>query len=106
VSGGVLRFLDYSSARISCQRNSPGFFGKQAKLRTAQWLTNLVAVLCVIGWRVFSLTMTNREARESPAETALTGTEIEILDSLDAAERPATMSPVSHYVRGIAKLEG
>ena len=59
-----------------------GCRAEQARLRTAERLTNLLAVLCVVGWRVFWLTMTNRATPEAPAEVALTKAEIEILDRL------------------------
>ena len=39
-----------------------GCRAEQAELRTAERLTNLLAVLGVVGWRVFRLTMTNRAA--------------------------------------------
>ncbi|VTR96989.1 transposase : Transposase OS=Agrobacterium sp. ATCC 31749 GN=AGRO_5176 PE=4 SV=1 [Gemmata massiliana] len=35
---------------------------EESRLRTAERLTNLLAVLCVVGWRVFWLTMLNRAA--------------------------------------------
>ena len=49
-----------------------GCRAEQARLRTAERLTNLLAVLCVVGWRVFWLTMTNRATPDAPAEVALT----------------------------------
>src|SRR5262249_7067694 len=54
-----------------------GCQAEQAKLRTAERLTNMLAVFCIIGWRVFWLTMVNRVTPEAAAETALTRTEIE-----------------------------
>lgn len=82
-----------------------------AKLRTADRLTNLLAVLCIIGWRVFWLTMTNRTTPDAPAETVLTGTEIEILDQLTANTAPRNAVPapertISHYLGAIARLGG
>lgn len=38
---------------------------EQARLRTADRLVNLIAVSCVVGWRVFWLTMINRIAPEA-----------------------------------------
>src|SRR5262249_37738951 len=37
-----------------------GCGAEQSKLRTAERLTNWLAMLCVVGWRVFWLTMTSR----------------------------------------------
>jgi Transposase DNA-binding/Transposase DDE domain len=39
-----------------------GCQAERARLRTADRLTNLLAVLCVVGWRVFWLTMASRAA--------------------------------------------
>jgi hypothetical protein len=82
-----------------------GCQAERSKLRTAQRLTNLLAVLCIIGWRVFWLTMTNRVAPDAPAESVLTETEIEILDQV-AEWTPAAKQTVSHYLMLIAKLGG
>jgi hypothetical protein len=88
-----------------------GCQAERLKLRTAERLTNLLAVFCVIGWRVFWLTMSNRVNPDAPAETALTRTEIEILDRMatSTAARSGTQAPertVSHYLVAIAKLGG
>jgi hypothetical protein len=85
-----------------------GCQAEQSKLRTAERLTNLLAVLCIIGWRVFWLTMMNRISPEAPASIALTKTEIEILDRL-AATTPSARKyqrSISHYLVAIAKLGG
>ena len=83
-----------------------GCQAEQSKLRTAGRLTNLLAMLCIIGWRVFWLTMVNRASPEAPAEMALTKTEIEILDRMVANAKPPGKPTVSHYLVAIAKLGG
>ena len=88
-----------------------GCQAERAKLRTAERLTNLLAVLCVVGWRVFWLTMVARTAPDAPAETALTAAEIEVLDRMPASATPTldTSAPkqtVSHYLMAIAMLGG
>lgn len=88
-----------------------GCRAEQAKLRTAERLTNLLAVLCVVGWRVFWLTMASRATPDAPAETVLTATEIEVLDRVSAGASPAPEVPVSertvsHYLLEVAKLGG
>src|SRR5262249_12028465 len=45
-----------------------GCQAEHARLRTAERLTNLLAVLCVVGWRVFWLTMVNRANPDAPPE--------------------------------------
>ena len=63
-------------------------------------------MLCVIGWRVFWLTMMSRESPEAPAETALTKTEIEILDRLVPSPKSTDEPKISHYLMAIAKMGG
>jgi hypothetical protein len=82
-----------------------------ARLRTADRLTNLLAVLCVVGWRVFWLTMVNRATPGDPPETVLTGPEIEVLDQLAgspsaAVGPPAGTRTIGHYLLQIARLGG
>ena len=74
-------------------------------------MTNLLAVLCVVGWRVFWLTMVNRATPDAPAEAALTAAEIEVLDRVAAgtAAVDGAVAPrrtVTHYLMVIAKLGG
>ena len=57
-----------------------GCQAEQARLRTADRLTNLLAVLCVVGWRVFWLTMASRATPDAPPEVAFTPAEIAVLD--------------------------
>ena len=77
-----------------------------ARLRTAERLTNLLAVFCVVAWRVFWLTMTSRATPCAPAEVALTGAEVEVLDRLAGDTSPPSDRTVSHYLKTIAKLGG
>jgi hypothetical protein len=83
-----------------------GCRAERARLRTAERLTNLLAVLCVVAWRVFWLTMTSRATPEAPAGIALTDGELEILDRLTGANDPPANPTVSHYLVAVAKLGG
>jgi hypothetical protein len=83
-----------------------GCRAEQSRLRTAERLTNLLAVLCIVAWRVFWLTMTNRATPEAPAEVALTATEVAILDQLGGDTTGPERPTVSHYLVAIAKLGG
>jgi hypothetical protein len=83
-----------------------GCRAERAGLRTAERLTNLLAVLCVVAWRVFWLTMTSRATPEATAEVALTEAEIHILDRLAGDTAPPAKPTVSHYLVAIAKLGG
>ena len=88
-----------------------GCQAEQARLRTAERLTNLLAVLCVVGWRVFWLTMVNRATPDAPPESVLTRPEIELLDRMAAGATPtgelrAPKRTISDYLVQIAKLGG
>jgi hypothetical protein len=86
-----------------------GCAAEKSKLQTAERLTNLLAVFCIIAWRVFWLTMLNRTAPDTPASAALTPTEIEILDLLAATRsqgRPPEKKTVRDYALEIARIGG
>jgi hypothetical protein len=71
-----------------------GCRAEDSKLRTAQRLTNLIAMFCILGWRIFWLTMMNRVAPDAPPRVAFTKEETEVLDRLAAPSR-ARASPRS-----------
>lgn len=83
-----------------------GCQAEQARLRTADRLTNLLAVLCVVAWRVFWLTMVNRANPAGAPESVLTKPEIEVLDRVDGVVTPISKRTVAHYLLQIAKLGG
>ena len=79
---------------------------EDAKLRTAQRLTNLIAVFCIIAWRVFWLTMVHRTNPKTSADAVFTETEIAILNQTTGETQPPAPRNVSHYLLVIAKLGG
>jgi hypothetical protein len=83
-----------------------GCQAEQARLRTAERLTNLLAVLCVVGWRVFWLTMASRATPDAPPEVAFTPAEVAVLDRVAGGPLPAPDRTVSHYLVVVAKLGG
>lgn len=83
-----------------------GCHAEQAKLRTADRLINLLAVLCVVGWRVFWLTMSSRITPTSLPEVAFTPAEIAVLDRITGGPPGPTERTVSHYLLAVAKLGG
>ena len=82
------------------------------KLRTAERLINLIAVFCVISWRVFWLTMVNRTNPRTSAKSVFTNRELKILDHLAGdADRPAKKSICSlpenrRQARGLPRSQG
>ncbi|MDA0836106.1 MAG: IS4 family transposase [Planctomycetota bacterium] len=83
-----------------------GCRAEHSKLRTAERLTNLIAIFCIISWRVFWLTMVNRTNPTTSSETVFTETEIAILDQLAGNARPSAGKPIAHYLKIVAKLGG
>jgi hypothetical protein len=51
-----------------------------ARLRTADRLTKLIAVFCILSWRIFWTTMINRVAPDAPPRSALTEAQITVID--------------------------
>jgi hypothetical protein len=85
-----------------------GCRAEDARLRTASRLTNLLAVFCILSWRVFWLTMTNRIDPEADPELVFTDLELRILDRL-VKDKPTaqTQKPLlSHYLIKLARLGG
>jgi hypothetical protein len=84
-----------------------GCRAEASKLRTAQRIVNLIAIFCVLSWRIFWMTMMNRVAPAAPPLVALTGVETHLLDTLTPEtpkrRRKATLST---YLIKIARLGG
>ncbi|QDU27743.1 Transposase for transposon Tn5 [Anatilimnocola aggregata] len=59
-----------------------GCRAEESKLRTAERLANLIALLCILAWRVLWLTMVNRLSPELPARLVFTDTEMKFLARL------------------------
>ncbi len=79
---------------------------EDSKLRSSARLANLIAIFCLIGWRVFWLTMLHRaEPNASPA-IALEPTEMLPLDELVKTKPEARKATVSDYIIKIARLGG
>lgn len=69
---------------------------------------NLVAVFCIVGWRIFWLTMLNREAPKAPPAIALTATELAVLDEIATRKgrTPPSRATVADILVEIARLGG
>ena len=78
-----------------------------ARLRTAERLTKLIAMFCILSWRIFWTTMINRAAPAAPPRAALTGAEIALIDRAvrDRPTIPAEKT-LSHYLTKVACLGG
>ena len=85
-----------------------GCKAEDVKLRTAERLVNLIAILCLLSWRVFWLTMLTRTRPEASPYMALTQTEIYLLDQLVTDPHGATPAgnQLSLYLTKVARLGG
>jgi hypothetical protein len=84
-----------------------GCKAEEAKLRTAERLVNLIAILSVLSWRIFWITMLNRTRPEASPDEAFTELDQYLLDEL-APDKPTASSPptVAHYIVKLARLGG
>lgn len=85
-----------------------GCRAEDSKLRTADRLANLMAVFCILSWRVLWLTMLNRTMPEASPRTAFTETEIALLDQLvgDTGNRRCRRGTLAFYLTKLARLGG
>ena len=85
-----------------------GCQAEESKLRSSERLANLIAIFCIIAWRIFWLTMLPRAEPDLSPTLALDTTEIFLLDELVKAKPGATSrkATVSDYIIKIARLGG
>ena len=85
-----------------------GCRAEEARLRTAERLVRLIAVFCILGWRVFWMTMICRAAPDAAATLVLTGVEIALLDRLvpDKKQSLSGAGNLSFYLTKVAQLGG
>jgi len=81
---------------------------EDSKLRTAERLANLIAVCCVLSWRIFWMTMVQRSAPKASPLLGLTEVELLLLDEITAARlRSASNNhTLADYLLCIARLGG
>ena len=82
-----------------------GCRAEEARLRTAERLVKLIAVFCILSWRVFWMTMINRAAPNADPRLALTTGEIAILDRI-VPERGQPAKTLAAYLTKVAQLGG
>jgi hypothetical protein len=84
-----------------------GCRAEEAKLRTAERLVNLIAILCILSWRIFWITMLNRTQLHAAPDEAFTELDQYLLDEA-VPDKPAQTSaaPLAHYIVKLARLGG
>lgn len=85
-----------------------GFKAEAVKLRATERTVNLIAIFCILSWRVFWMTMLNRTTPDAPPELAFTATEMYLLDQLieDGPRHTASSPVLSLYLTKLARLGG
>ena len=85
-----------------------GCKAEDAKLRTAERLLRLLAVFCVLSWRIFWMTMINRSVASAPPAAGFTTIERRLLDHLvpDRATDRTGKKSLSAYITKVARLGG
>lgn len=83
-----------------------GCRAESAKLRTAERIVNLIAVFCVLSWRIFWMTMMNRLAPLVSPLVALNQIETRLLDDLLPEAHKRRKATLSTYLIKIARLGG
>lgn len=85
-----------------------GCKAEESKLRTSERLLRLIAVFCILSWRIFWMTMINRVASGMTAAAVFTKTERRLLDQLvpDRQRNHAMKKDLAFYITKIARLGG
>ncbi len=83
-----------------------GCRAEDSKLRNAERLANLIAILCILSWRVLWLCMTNRVSPDLPARLVFTDTEIKLLEHLVPMKEGSCKRTVGHFLIRLARLGG
>lgn len=83
-----------------------GCRAEESRLRTAERLVNLVAILCILGWRIFWMTMMNRSQPDAAPLAAFTQLELQLLDTLIRDKADADNKSLATYLIKLAQLGG
>jgi hypothetical protein len=83
-----------------------GCKAEEVKLRTADRLVNLLAVFCILSWRIFWLTMINRSVPDASPQLVFTMLELRLLDALVKDSTEAGDKTIPAYLTKVARLGG
>jgi len=83
-----------------------GCKAEESKLRTAERLVNLLAVLCILGWRLIRMNMINRSTPEAAPTTVFTPLELRLLDAMVKDHASGRNKTLSAYLTKVAQLGG
>jgi hypothetical protein len=85
-----------------------GCRAEETRLQTAERLVKFLALVAVVSWRIFFITMSARAKPDAPPDTVLTAAEINALDRIDAARARSRLQQraLADYLLQIAMLGG
>lgn len=86
-----------------------GCRAEQSKLRTAERLVHLLAIFCIISWRIFWLTMMQRATRRATPTLAFTTLEVNLLSRIGGKDstKPGRRAASLHFcLLQLARLGG
>lgn len=85
-----------------------GCRAEEARLRSAERIANLLALFCIIAWRILWLTLAHRADPRVAPQTALSERAIILLDQLTPGTRGGVVEDktLATYVRKLARLGG
>ena len=108
--GGAIEKLNWYAMRWKIELFhkilKSGCKAESSKLRTANRIANLIAIFCILSWRIFWMTMLNRTLPNAASALALTEIEIKLLDNLINNNGTKKKRKLSDYLISIAKLGG
>ena len=86
-----------------------GYQAEQSRLRTAERLVDLLALFCILSWRIFWLTMQNGMTEFAKPSLAFTPLEIDLLARLAADRQKARdqrFPTIPSCLRQLARIQG
>jgi Transposase DNA-binding/Transposase DDE domain len=85
-----------------------GCKAEESKLRTAERLVNWIALLCILSWRIFWMTMMNRSTSQVPVSVVFTDLECLLLERLRPEKKSDSPNKksLSSYIIKLARLGG
>lgn len=104
----ALKVLDWYKQRWKIEQYfkilKSGFKAEESKLRTAERLSRLISIFCILAWRIQWITMLNRESSQLSPKIAFDDVDIKLLTlSWRGPEPPATLSD---YIIQLARMGG
>ena len=85
-----------------------GCKAEESKLRTSERLAKLIAMLCIVGWRIFWMTMLQRETKAREPKEVFTEIELRILNQVVRSKTRVKQrkEDLQNYIRRVARLGG